>query len=118
MHPLWKPVLNFVIAGTLGQQSLNQALADAAPVAALGGRDPLELIAGKDVQGLDELGVDLKVLVDVFSAGGANSVMFQWMKPWIVDGDDSHGPQKGEQIKTFHIAGRRNCANASIMLQN
>ena len=37
-----------------------------------------------------QLGVDLKILVEVLSAGGANSVMFQWMKPWIVEGDDSH----------------------------
>ena len=37
-----------------------------------------------------KLGVDLKILVEVLSAGGANSVMFQWMKPWIVEGDDSH----------------------------
>src|ERR1019366_867017 len=37
-----------------------------------------------------KLGVDLNILVEVLSAGGANSVMFQWMKPWIVDGDDSH----------------------------
>lgn len=37
-----------------------------------------------------KLGVDLNKLVEVFSAGGANSVMWQWMKPWIVDGDDSH----------------------------
>ena len=37
-----------------------------------------------------KLGVDLNILVEVLSAGGANSVMFQWMKPWIVEGDDSH----------------------------
>lgn len=37
-----------------------------------------------------KLGVDLGILVEVLSAGGANSVMFQWMKPWIVEGDDSH----------------------------
>ena len=37
-----------------------------------------------------QLGVDMKILVEVLSAGGANSVMFQWMKPWIVEGDDSH----------------------------
>ena len=37
-----------------------------------------------------KLGVDLNILVEVLSAGGANSVMFQWMKPWIAEGDDSH----------------------------
>ena len=37
-----------------------------------------------------KLGVDLNILVEVLSAGGANSVMFQWMKPWIIEGDDSH----------------------------
>ena len=37
-----------------------------------------------------KLGVDLSILVEVLSAGGANSVMFQWMKPWIVEGDDRH----------------------------
>ena len=37
-----------------------------------------------------KLGVDMNILVEVLSAGGANSVMFQWMKPWIVEGDDSH----------------------------
>jgi 3-hydroxyisobutyrate dehydrogenase-like beta-hydroxyacid dehydrogenase len=52
-----------------------------------------------------KLGVDLNILVEVLSAGGANSVMFQWMKPWIVEGDDSHlqGPFRiaAKDIKTY-----------------
>ena len=52
-----------------------------------------------------KLGVDLKILVEVLSAGGANSVMFQWMKPWIIEGDDSHlqGPFRiaAKDIKTY-----------------
>ena len=52
-----------------------------------------------------KLGVDLNILVEVLSAGGANSVMFQWMKPWIVAGDDSHlqGPFRiaAKDIKTY-----------------
>lgn len=37
-----------------------------------------------------KLGVDLDILMQVLSAGGANSVMLQWMKPWVLEGDDSH----------------------------
>jgi 3-hydroxyisobutyrate dehydrogenase-like beta-hydroxyacid dehydrogenase len=52
-----------------------------------------------------KLGVDLNILVEVLSAGDANSVMFQWMKPWIVKGDDSHlqGPFRiaAKDIKTY-----------------
>ena len=52
-----------------------------------------------------KLGVDLNILVEVLSAGGANSVMFQWMKPWIVEGDDSHlqGPFRiaAKDIKAY-----------------
>ncbi len=52
-----------------------------------------------------QLGVDMKILVEVLSAGGANSVMFQWMKPWIVEGDDSHlkGPLRiaAKDIKLY-----------------
>ena len=52
-----------------------------------------------------KLGVDLKVLTEVFSAGGANSVMFQWIKPWILNGDDSHlqGPFRiaAKDIKAY-----------------
>jgi 3-hydroxyisobutyrate dehydrogenase-like beta-hydroxyacid dehydrogenase len=47
-----------------------------------------------------KLGVDLKKLYDVVSAGGANSAMFQMVMPWVLDGDDSklRGP--------FRIAGK------------
>jgi len=52
-----------------------------------------------------KLGIDLNILVEVLSAGGANSVMFQWMKPWIVEGDDTHlqGPFRiaAKDIKTY-----------------
>ena len=37
-----------------------------------------------------KLGVDLRKLYDVVSAGGGNSKMFQMMMPWVLDGDDSH----------------------------
>lgn len=36
------------------------------------------------------LGVDLAKLTQVIEAGGANGRMFQMMKPWLLDGDDSH----------------------------
>ncbi len=36
-----------------------------------------------------KLGVDLRKLYDVISAGGANSAMFQMMAPWVLDGDAS-----------------------------
>ncbi len=37
-----------------------------------------------------KLGVDLRKLYDVVTAGGGNSKMFQMMMPWVLDGDDSH----------------------------
>jgi 3-hydroxyisobutyrate dehydrogenase-like beta-hydroxyacid dehydrogenase len=37
-----------------------------------------------------KLGVDLRKLYDVVSAGGGNSRMFQMVMPWVLDGDDSH----------------------------
>jgi 3-hydroxyisobutyrate dehydrogenase-like beta-hydroxyacid dehydrogenase len=37
-----------------------------------------------------KLGVDLAKLTEVIEAGGANGKMFQMMKPWILEGDDSH----------------------------
>jgi 3-hydroxyisobutyrate dehydrogenase-like beta-hydroxyacid dehydrogenase len=37
-----------------------------------------------------KLGVDLAKLTQVIEAGGANGRMFQMMKPWLLDGDDSH----------------------------
>ena len=36
-----------------------------------------------------KLGVDLRKLYDVVSAGGANSRMFQMVMPWVLEGDDS-----------------------------
>ena len=37
-----------------------------------------------------KLGVDMRKLYDVVSAGGANSRMFQMIMPWVLEGDDSH----------------------------
>ncbi len=37
------------------------------------------------------LGVDFTPLIAMIEAGGANSTMFQWIRPWITDGDDSRG---------------------------
>ena len=37
-----------------------------------------------------KLGVDLRKLYDVVTAGGGNSKMFQMIMPWVLDGDDSH----------------------------
>jgi 3-hydroxyisobutyrate dehydrogenase-like beta-hydroxyacid dehydrogenase len=52
-----------------------------------------------------KLGVDLNILMQVLSAGGANSMMLQWIKPWIIDGDDSHleGPLRiaAKDIKLY-----------------
>lgn len=37
------------------------------------------------------MGVPLAPLCAMIEAGGSNSVMFQWIKPWILEGDDSRG---------------------------
>ncbi|MFO1068304.1 MAG: NAD(P)-dependent oxidoreductase [Geminicoccaceae bacterium] len=37
-----------------------------------------------------KLGVDLEAQAQVLSAGGADGRMWQMMKPWILEGDDSH----------------------------
>ncbi|MEO8752302.1 MAG: NAD(P)-dependent oxidoreductase [Casimicrobiaceae bacterium] len=37
-----------------------------------------------------KLGVDLRKLYDVVSAGGGNGKMFQMVMPWVLEGDDSH----------------------------
>lgn len=37
-----------------------------------------------------KLGVDLEAQAAVLSAGGANGGMWQMMRPWILEGDDSH----------------------------
>jgi 3-hydroxyisobutyrate dehydrogenase-like beta-hydroxyacid dehydrogenase len=36
-----------------------------------------------------KLGVDLRKVYEVVSAGGANSAMFQMMMPWVLEGDSS-----------------------------
>jgi hypothetical protein len=40
------------------------------------------------------LGVDPNALAAMIEAGGANSVMFSWIAPWIREGDDSRGRGK------------------------
>ncbi len=37
------------------------------------------------------LGIAFEPLIAMIEAGGSNSTMFQWIKPWITDGDDSRG---------------------------
>ena len=52
-----------------------------------------------------KLGVDMRTLYDVVSAGGANSAMFQMMMPWVLEGDDSRlrGPLRiaGKDLRFF-----------------
>jgi 3-hydroxyisobutyrate dehydrogenase-like beta-hydroxyacid dehydrogenase len=53
-----------------------------------------------------KLGVDFKPLCAMIEAGGSNSVMFQWIKPWILDGDDSFGRGRlasGEKVLQSYI---------------
>ena len=38
-----------------------------------------------------KLGVPFEPLCAMIEAGGSNSTMFQWIKPWILAGDDSRG---------------------------
>lgn len=52
-----------------------------------------------------KLGVDLRKLHEVVSAGGANSAMFQMVMPWVLEGDDSRlkGPLRiaGKDMRAF-----------------
>lgn len=52
-----------------------------------------------------KVGVDLRTLFDVVSAGGANSAMFQMVMPWVLEGDDSRlrGPLRiaGKDLRFF-----------------
>lgn len=52
-----------------------------------------------------KLGVDLGALSSVLSAGGVDGRMWQMMKPWILEGDDSHlkGPIRigAKDIRTY-----------------
>ena len=53
-----------------------------------------------------KLGVDFKALCAMIEAGGSNSVMFQWIKPWILEGDDSRGRGRlaaGEKVLQAYI---------------
>jgi 3-hydroxyisobutyrate dehydrogenase-like beta-hydroxyacid dehydrogenase len=52
-----------------------------------------------------KLGVDMRKLHEVISAGGANSKMFQMVMPWVLDGDDSQlrGPLRiaGKDLRFY-----------------
>jgi len=52
-----------------------------------------------------KLGVDMRKLYEVVSAGGANSKMFQMVMPWVLEGDDSHlkGPLRiaGKDMRSY-----------------
>jgi len=52
-----------------------------------------------------KLGVDMKKLNEVVSAGGANSKMFQMMMPWVLEGDASNlkGPLRiaGKDLRFY-----------------
>jgi 3-hydroxyisobutyrate dehydrogenase-like beta-hydroxyacid dehydrogenase len=53
-----------------------------------------------------KLGVDFRALTAMIEAGGSNSVMFQWIKPWILDGDDSRGRGRlaaGEKVLQAYL---------------
>ena len=62
-------------------------------------------IVGEAVATAAKLGVDLRKLFEVVSAGGANSAMFQMMMPWALEGDDSklRGPFRigGKDLRTY-----------------
>ena len=47
-------------------------------------------IIAEAVATASKLGVDMRKLYDVVSAGGANSKMFQMVMPWVLDGDASN----------------------------
>ena len=53
-----------------------------------------------------KLGVDFRALTAMIEAGGSNSLMFQWIKPWILDGDDSRGRGRlaaGEKVLQSYL---------------
>ena len=53
-----------------------------------------------------KLGVEFRPLCAMIEAGGSNSVMFQWIKPWILDGDDSRGRGRlaaGEKVLAAYL---------------
>jgi 3-hydroxyisobutyrate dehydrogenase-like beta-hydroxyacid dehydrogenase len=62
-------------------------------------------IVGEAVATAAKLGVDLRKLYEVVSAGGANSAMFQMMMPWALEGDDSklRGPFRigGKDLRAY-----------------
>jgi 3-hydroxyisobutyrate dehydrogenase-like beta-hydroxyacid dehydrogenase len=49
------------------------------------------MVIGESMAAAARLGVNLEALCAMIEAGGANSVMFQWIVPWIRNGDDSRG---------------------------
>ena len=62
-------------------------------------------VIGEAVACAAKLGVDLRKLHEVVSAGGANSAMFQMVMPWVLDGDDSklRGPFRigGKDLRAY-----------------
>jgi 3-hydroxyisobutyrate dehydrogenase-like beta-hydroxyacid dehydrogenase len=53
-----------------------------------------------------KLGVDFRPLCAMIEAGGSNSMMFQWIKPWILEGDDSRGRGRlaaGEKVLQSYV---------------
>ncbi len=62
-------------------------------------------VVAEAVATASKLGVDLRTLYEVVSAGGANSAMFQMMMPWVLDGDDSRlrGPLRiaGKDLRFY-----------------
>lgn len=52
------------------------------------------VIIGETFAAASRMGVDPAALAAMIEAGGSNSVMFQWIAPWIREGDDSRGRGK------------------------
>jgi len=67
-----------------------------------------------------KLGVDMRKLYDVVSAGGANSRMFQMVMPWVLEGDASHlkGPLRiaGKDMR-FYTRLAESAASTSFIAQ-
>ena len=49
------------------------------------------LVIGETFAAASTLGVPFGPLCAMIEAGGSNSTMFQWIKPWILEGDDNLG---------------------------
>lgn len=49
------------------------------------------VVIGETFAAASRMGVPFAPLCAMIEAGGSNSTMFQWIKPWILDGDDRSG---------------------------